>query len=116
VKPQDRIGGIDRGRLVVAAIPVVEKGVDSMKSKPTLWWMLLGPVTAMVTAVAMMIMFMAFLASAVTVVAAALTAYVKRDDWTPPAYRWTRDRTGRWRVTPWSGDSVAEVVQEETAD
>ena len=87
-----------------------------MTSKPTLWWMLLGPVTAIVTAVAMMIMFMAFLASALTVVAAVVTAYVKREDWTLPAYRWSRNRTGRWRVTPWSGDGDAEVAQEETAD
>ena len=105
---------IDRGRFVVAAIPAVEKGVDSMKSKATLW-MLLGPVTAIVTAVAMMIMFMAFLASALTVVAAVVTAYVKREDWTLPAYRWSRSRTGRWRVTPWSSGGDAEVAQKETA-
>jgi hypothetical protein len=105
---------IDRGRFVVAAIPAVEKGVDSMKSKATLW-MLLGPVTAIVTAVAMMIMFMAFLAWALTVVAAVVTAYVKREDWTLPAYRWSRNRTGRWRVTPWASDGDAEVAQKEAA-
>jgi hypothetical protein len=47
-----------------------------------------------ITAVAMMVMFMAFLGSALTAVAA-VTAYVKREDWTLPAYRWTRNRTGR---------------------
>jgi hypothetical protein len=116
VKHRDRIGGIDRGRFLAATIPAVEKGVDSMKSKPNLWWMLLGPVTAIVTAVTMMIMFMAFLASALAVVAAVATAYAKREDWTLPAYRWTRDRTGRWRVTPWSSGGDAEVAQEEAVD
>jgi hypothetical protein len=76
--------------------------------------MLLVPLTAIVTAVAMMVVFMAFLGSALTAVAA-LTAYVKREDWTLPAYRWTRNRTGRWRVTPWSADGDAEVAQDETA-
>ena len=85
-----------------------------MNSKPAVWWMLLGPVTAIVTAVAMMIMFMAFLASALTFVAA-VTAYVKREEWTLPAYRWTRNRTGSWRVTPWSGDGAVEVAEGETA-
>jgi hypothetical protein len=75
--------------------------------------MVLVPATAIVTAIAMMVMFMAFLGSALTVVAAA-TAYVKREDWTLPAYRWTRNRTGRWRVTPWSADGDAEAAQEET--
>jgi hypothetical protein len=77
--------------------------------------MLLVPLTAIVTAVAMLVMFMAFLGSALTLVAA-VTAYVKREDWTLPAYRWTRGRTGRWRVTPWSSGGEAEVAQEETAD
>jgi hypothetical protein len=86
-----------------------------MKSKPALLCMLLVPVTAIITAVAMMIMFMAFLASALTVVAA-VTAYVKREDWTLPAYRWSRTRTGRWRVTPWSSGGDAEVAQGETGD
>jgi hypothetical protein len=103
-----------RGRCVAAAIPAVEKGVDSMSSKPALWCMLLVPVTAIVTAVAMIVIFMAFLGSALTAVAA-VTAYVKREDWTLPAYRWTRNRTGRWRVTPWSAGDDAEVAQEETA-
>ena len=114
MRQPDRICRIDRGRFVAAAIPAVEKGVDNMRSKPALWCVLLVPVTAIVTAAAMMVMFMAFLASALTVVAA-VTAYVKREDWTLPAYRWTRDRTGRWRATPWSADGDAEVAQEETA-
>jgi hypothetical protein len=86
-----------------------------MRSRPALWCMLLVPVTAIVTAAAMMVMFMAFLASALTAVAA-VTAYVKREDWTLPAFRWTRDRTGRWRVTPWSGDGQAEVAKAESAE
>ena len=86
------------------------------ESKPALWCMLLVPVTAIVTAVAMMVMFMAFLGLGADGPSRAVTAYVKREDWTLPAYRWTRNRTGRWRVTPWSGGGDAEVAQEETAD
>ena len=90
-----------------------------LRSKPALLCMLLVPVTAIVTAVAMMVMFLAFLAflaSALAAVAAAVTAYAKREDWTLPAYRWSRTRTGRWRVTPWSAGGDAEVAQEETGD
>ena len=35
------------------------------------------------------------------VVAAALLAYLKREQWTKPAYRWARDASGRWNITPW---------------
>jgi hypothetical protein len=42
------------------------------------------------------------------VVAAALVAYLKREQWTKPAYRWARDTSGRWSVTPWtSADNTA---------
>ena len=80
-----------------------------------------GPKTAIVTCVGMLFVFVAFvmavlatLAAVAAVVAAAVTAYVKRDTWTLPAYRWGRDRTGRWRVTPWSSKADSEAVQEET--
>ena len=36
------------------------------------------------------------------VVAAALTAYLKREQWTKPACRWVRDASGRWNMTPWT--------------
>ena len=73
-----------------------------MQPRPFMW-ILLGPVTAIVTAVAMMAMFVAFLGG-LALTGAAITAFVKREDWTFPAYRWARDRTGRWRMTPWSSD------------
>jgi len=80
-----------------------------------------GPKTAIATCVGMLFVFVAFvmvvlasLTAFAAVVAAAVTAYVKRDTWTLPAYRWGRDRTGRWRVTPWAGKSDSEAAQEET--
>jgi hypothetical protein len=36
------------------------------------------------------------------VVAAAVVAYLKREQWTKPAYRWARDKSGRWGMTPWT--------------
>jgi hypothetical protein len=35
-------------------------------------------------------------------VVAAIVAYLKREQWTKPAYRWARDTSGRWNVTPWT--------------
>ena len=35
------------------------------------------------------------------VVAAGIVAYLKREQWTKPAYRWARDTSGRWNLTPW---------------
>jgi hypothetical protein len=35
-------------------------------------------------------------------VVAALLAYLKREQWTKPAYRWARDTSGRWSATPWT--------------
>ncbi len=34
-------------------------------------------------------------------VVAAVVAYLKREQWTKPAYRWVRDTSGRWNATPW---------------
>ena len=91
-----------------------------MKSRANLK-VLLGPMTAIVTCVAMMVMFvtvvvavLASLAAFAAAVAAVVTAYVKRDTWTLPAYRWARDRTGQWRVTPWAGNTDTAAAQEET--
>ena len=36
------------------------------------------------------------------VVVAAVVAYLKREQWTKPAYRWARDQSGRWKATPWA--------------
>jgi hypothetical protein len=44
----------------------------------------------------------------------AATAYWKRESWTKPAYRWTRDRTGRWRFTPWSGGEDGQNASPST--
>ena len=85
-----------------------------MKSRVFLW-MLLGPVTAVITAVTMMIMFLVVLTSTLAAVAAIATAVMKREDWTLPAYRWARDRTGRWSVTPWASANGATSVEKETA-
>ena len=37
-------------------------------------------------------------------VAAGLLAYPKREEWTKPAYRWARDRSGRWSVDALDAD------------
>jgi len=80
-----------------------------------------GPKTAIATCVGMLFVFVAFvmvvlasLTAFAAVVVAAVTAYVKRDTWTLPAYRWGRDRTGRWRVTPWASKADGGAAQEET--
>jgi hypothetical protein len=42
------------------------------------------------------------------VVAAGVVAYLKREQWTRPAYKWARDRSGHWSLTPWKpADKVA---------
>jgi len=80
-----------------------------------------GPKTAIATCVGMLFVFVAFvmvvlasLTAFAAVVVAAVTAYVKRDTWTLPAYRWGRDRTGRWRLTPWASKADGGAAQEET--
>ena len=42
-----------------------------------------------------------------------MTAYVKREQWTLPAYRWMKDRSGRLRVAPWTSASEPAAVAEE---
>lgn len=80
---------------------------------------MLAPWAALMGAVVMLLAFMAFVTAflaPLVAMAAAVTAYVKRDEWTLPAYRWARERTGRWRVTPWSSDGeAARVAKEEQA-
>ncbi len=57
---------------------------------------------ALVTAVIAFIVFVMVALAALGAVASAVIAYVKRDSWTKPAYRWARDTSGRWSKTPWS--------------
>ena len=35
-------------------------------------------------------------------VVVAVVAYLKREQWTRPAYTWARSASGRWSVTPWA--------------
>jgi hypothetical protein len=72
--------------------------------------------TVGMAAVAAIVAFVAFVVAAMAAlvaVATAITAYLKREAWTLPAYRWTRDRTGRWRVTPWTSSDSGQP-QEQT--
>jgi hypothetical protein len=62
---------------------------------------------AMVTAVIAFIVFVMVALTALAAVASAAIAYLKRDTWTKPAYRWARDKSGRWRRTPWSAGDTA---------
>jgi hypothetical protein len=62
---------------------------------------LLGLMALAAAAVAFIVFLMAALAAMVAV-AAAVIAFVKRETWTKPAYRWARDKSGRWSRTPWS--------------
>ena len=91
----------------------------SMRSRMSLGYRP-GPKTAIVGCVGMLFVMVAFvmvvlasLAAFAAVVAAAVTAYVKRDTWTRPAYRWGRDRTGDWRVTPWTSKADGGSAQED---
>jgi hypothetical protein len=56
---------------------------------------------AAVAVVRFMVILLVELAALVVVVAA-VVAYLKRDQWTKPAYRWARDQSGRWSATPWA--------------
>jgi hypothetical protein len=70
---------------------------------------------AAMAAIAAFIVVVAAALGAVAVVAAALVAYLKRETWTRPAYEWTRDRAGRWRVTPWSAGEPEQSQEEAPA-
>ena len=51
-------------------------------------------------------------------VVAGVVAYLRREQWTKPAYRWARDTSGRWSMTPWTpaapGAAGFEPVVEPT--
>jgi hypothetical protein len=77
---------------------------------------LLAPAAALMAAMTMLFMFIAFVTAMIAFPAAlavAIVAYVKREEWTLPAYRWARDRTGQWRMTPWSSSDGGQVAEEK---
>jgi disulfide bond formation protein DsbB len=59
----------------------------------------MAAIAALVAFVIVVLVALAALASAT----AAVIAYLKRESWTMPAYRWARDTSGGWSFTPWSG-------------
>jgi hypothetical protein len=63
--------------------------------------MLLGPIVAVIAVVKFIGVLLAAFVGFVAV-GAALIAYLKREQWTKPAYRWARDTSGRWNMTPWT--------------
>jgi hypothetical protein len=66
----------------------------------------LGAIGAAMTVVKFLAVVLAALAGFV-VVAAGMVAYLKREQWTKPAYRWVRDQSGRWGATPWTSAGPA---------
>lgn len=91
-----------------------------MKPLCTFVRILMLPLKALVAVLAV---FFAVMAAAAAIIAiftgavAAVVAYIKREEWTLPAFRWARDRTGRWSVTPWSSSTGAAAAPQhaETA-
>jgi hypothetical protein len=74
---------------------------------------LLLPLMALMAAVGMLLAVIAAAAAVAAIftgAVAAIVAYVKREDWTLPAFRWARDRTGRWSMTPWSSNPTEEAA------
>jgi hypothetical protein len=62
-----------------------------------------GALLAALVAIVAVVKFTVILLAAImgiAVVAAGLLAYLKREQWTKPAYRWARDTSGRWSATP----------------
>jgi hypothetical protein len=49
-------------------------------------------------------------------VVAAIAAYLKREQWTKPAYRWVRDASGRWSFTPWAPGDADGAGEESVAE
>ena len=74
---------------------------------------LLGLLTAASAAVAALVAAVVFVFSGLAAIAAIIVAWVKREEWTLPAYRWSRDKTGRWSMTPWSARSDMHADSEE---
>ena len=61
---------------------------------------LVGAIIALIAVVKLTVVLLAALLGSTVV--AALLAYLKREQWTKPAYRWARDTSGRWSATPWT--------------
>lgn len=82
---------------------------------------LLAPARALRAAIITMVVFMAFVTAVIVffaaLVAVVVVAYLKREEWTLPAYRWARDRSGQWTFTPWSSaqDAVQQAEEATTA-
>jgi len=62
--------------------------------------LLVGAIVALIVIVKLTVVLLATLVGFTVV--AALLAYLKREQWTKPAYRWARDNSGRWSATPWT--------------
>jgi hypothetical protein len=78
---------------------------------------LLLPLKALVAVLAVLFVVMAAVAAIAAIftgAAAAVVAYIKREEWTLPAFRWARDRTGRWSVTPWSSSTSEAAAPQHT--
>ena len=73
---------------------------------------LLGLLTAASAAMAAVVAAVVFVFTGVATIAAIIVAWVKREEWTLPAYRWSRDKTGRWSMTPWSARSDGHTEPE----
>ena len=73
-----------------------------------------GVLAAIAAMVAMLVAFVIFVLAAIAAVVAvvvAIVAFIKREQWTKPAYRWTRDKTGQWSMTPWGpGTDLSETT------
>jgi hypothetical protein len=76
----------------------------------------LGPLIATIFAVVAAVVLVVAAVAALGAIVTAVVAYVKREEWTLPAYRWTRDKTGQWRVTPWSSQSDVRVAPGADSD
>lgn len=71
-----------------------------MRSIQCMISLILGAIAAVVAVVKFTVVLLAALTGFV-VVAAGLLAYLKREQWTKPAYHWVRNTSGRWNATPW---------------
>ena len=79
-----------------------------MKSILCMANLLLKAIAVISAIVKITVVLVAALAGFVTV-AAGLLAYLKREEWIKPAYRWARDTSGRWSVTPWTSADRSET-------
>jgi phage shock protein PspC (stress-responsive transcriptional regulator) len=91
----------------------------------------LAALMALGAAVVAFIVFLMVVLVALAAVASAVVAYLKRDAWTLPAYRWARDKgsrvsspaynwvrdkSGRWNRTPWATGNGAGPESAAPAD